>query len=209
MKLTVFGSTGSVVKQVVKQALLLGHEVTAHTRHPEKLISSHKNLKVIRGDVLDPVSVEEATQGQDVVLCTLGMPIRNKDGLRSRGTANIIQAMEKTGVKRFVCLSGLGAGDSFDILPFHYRYLIFPFLLRRVFADHENQERHVRKSMLDWILVRPGNFVEGGPTGEYRHGFKAIDKSFKIKISHGDVADFMLKQLQNNNYLRQSPGLSY
>ena len=57
--------------------------------------------------------------------------------------------------------------------------------------------------------MRPGNFSKGGHTCSYRHGFTAADKSLELKISHADVADFMLLQLADDTYLRQSPGLSY
>lgn len=209
MKLTVFGSTGSVGRQVVAQAIAEGHHVTAHTRSPEKFESAPVNLRIAEGDVLDATSVKSAIQGQDAVICTLGMPLLNTDGLRAKGTNNIIQAMQKTGVRRFICLSGLGVGDSFDSLPLHYRYLIIPVLLRRVYADHKVQEAHIRNSKLDWTIARPGNFTKGAHTGIYRHGFTTIDKSLKIKISHQDVADFMLGQLTDKTYLHQAPGLSY
>ncbi len=209
MKLTIFGSTGAVGHHLVKQALDGGHEVAAFTRDREKLPQSHPNLHVQQGDVLDADAVKDAVQGRDAVLCALGMPLRNKEKLRARGTRTIIRAMEETGVKRLVCLSGLGAGDSRDLLPFHYKVLIFPLILRHVFADHEEQEGHVRNSSLDWVLVRPGNFSKGGHTGAYRHGFTAADKPSALKISHADVADFMLKQLSDDTYLRRPASLSY
>ncbi len=209
MKLAVFGSTGKVGQQIVAQALGLGHEVTAHARNTDKIGARGAGLRVVAGDVLDPVSVKEAVQGQDAVLCALGMPLRNKDGLRAKGTRHIIDAMDRTGVKRLVCLSGLGAGQSLDMLPFHYRYLILPLILRHVFADHEKQEAEVTQSNLDWVLVRPGNFAKGTHTGIYKHGFTKIDKSIRIKISPADVADFMLGQVTSDAYLHQAPAVSY
>lgn len=209
MKLTILGATGEVGQNLVQQTLALGHKVTAFTRSPDKLKSRHDNLKVVAGDVLDPEAVKDSVQGQDAVLCALGMPLMNKDQLRSKGTANIVQAMEETGVKRLVCLSVLGAGDSRSVLPFHYTYLIVPFLLRRTIADHNKQETHIRNSGLDWVMVRPGNFTDGSKTGSYRHGFTAGDPPASLKISRADVADFMIRQLADNAYLHQAPSLSY
>ena len=209
MKLAIFGSTGNVGQHVVAQALAQGHDVTAHTRNPEKFKITHPRLKIIKGDVLDPASVDSATQGQDAVVCTLGMPLMNKEGLRTKGTKNIINAMEKAGVKRFVCLSGLGAGDSLYVLPLHYRYFVIPVVLRRAYADHTTQEALIRNSQLDWTIARPANFTKGKHTSAYKHGLSTIDRSLKLKISYDDVADFMVKQLSDNTYLHQSPGLSY
>ncbi|OUR77062.1 epimerase [Alphaproteobacteria bacterium 46_93_T64] len=210
MKLAIFGSTGKVGLQLVKQAIALGHQVTAHTRHPEKLTQiDQENLRIEKGDVLDIVSVQNAIRRQDVIICALGMPLMNKDGLRTKGTKNIIEAMESTGVKRLVCLSGLGTGESFSTLPFHYRHLIFPFVLKHVLADHETQEIRVKESDLDWTIARPANFAKGSHTGAYQHGFSRVDQSLKLKISPADVADFMLKQVSDNTYLHQTPALSY
>lgn len=209
MKLLVFGATGKIGQHLMDQALKLGHDVTAFVRNPKKLRQSHKNLRTIQGDVLDPSSVTDALEGHDAVLCALGTPIHDKQGLRAKGTKIIADAMEETGVRRLICLSGFGAGDSRDLLPFHYKYLIFPFLLNNVFADHEDQETFVRNSSLDWTLVRPGNFTKGKHTGRYQHGFTAMDKSIKLKISHEDVADFMLWQLAEDVYVHKTPALSY
>ncbi len=209
MKVIIFGSTGKIGSHVLGQALDLGHEVTAYVRDPRKLQARHKNLSVVQGDVLDSGSVRQAIEGHEAVVCTLGMPLMNKDGLRAKGTKIIIDAMEEVGVKRIICLSGLGAGDSRAILPFHYKYIIFPLMLHHVYADHEDQETHIQNSDLDWVIVRPGNFSKGKHTGHYRHGFESADKSLKLKISHADVADFMLWQLDDDTYLHQAPALSY
>ena len=86
---------------------------------------------------------------------------------------------------------------------------MFGFLLRQPFADHQKQEAYVKQSHLDWTIVRPGAFVEGERTGNYRHGFPGNDKTSQLKISRADVADFILKQLGDDFYLHQTPALSY
>jgi putative NADH-flavin reductase len=209
MKLIIFGSTGSTGRQVVTQALEQGHDVTAFARSPEKLDQKHEKLQVIKGNVLDFASVERVIQGQDVVLCTLGLPPMDKSNLRANGTKNIIRAMEKTGVKRFICQSSDGVGDSRDTLPFLMKYLIVRFMLRRAFADHEIQENYIKESQLDWIIVRPVALTDGEHTGSYQHGYTADNKTVTFKISRADTADFMLKQLADNNYLHKTPSVSY
>lgn len=209
MKITIFGATGKVGQQFIDQALQDGHILIAHTRNHQKITRQHENLTVVEGDVLDPASVEAAIKGSEVVICVLGMPLLNKDRLRSKGTQNIVAAMEKTGVKRLVCLSALGAGDSFDMLPGYYKYLIVPLAMRHLFADHNAQEAVIRNSSLDWTIARPGNFTGGTHTGHYQHGFTKIDKSIKIKISAADVADFLRRQIDDDTYLHKAAALSY
>jgi len=207
MKLIIFGSTGSIGRQLVRQGLEQGHLVTAFTRDPSKLDIRRDNLKGVRGDAMDLPSVEKAVQGQDAVLCSLGAGA--KGTVRARGTKNIIRAMEKAGVRRFVCQSSLGVGDSWGNLNLFWKYVMFRGFLRQAYADHVSQEDHVRQSDLDWIIVRPAAFTDGNLSGEYRHGFSGNDKTTKLKISRDDVADFMLKQLTHEEYLRKTPGLSY
>ena len=209
MKLLIFGSTGGTGRQLVEQALVQGHAVTAFARDPAKVDVEHANLRVVQGDAMDFASVEHAMQGQEAVLSALGLPASNKSMVRADGTRNIIRAMEKEGVRRLVCQTSLGYGDSRDILPFHMKYIIVPLILRNAFADHELQEHHIRQSSLDWIIVRPGTLTNGDLTCAYRHGFAATDKGLKIKISRADVAEFMLRQLADDTYLHGTPSISY
>jgi len=207
MNLLIFGSTDSVGRLLVQQALEEGHNVTAFTRNPAKLDIKHKNLRVVQGDVMDLVSVESAMKDQDAVLAALGSPPLRKNKVRSEGNRQIIRAMEKAGVRRFVTLSTLGAGDSREMLPLKYK-ILFGTILRKAFLAHEDQENYVKQSRLDWIIVRPGAYTNGVRTAKYRHGFPNTDKTIKAKISRADVSDFMLKQLTDNTYLRKTPGLS-
>ena len=209
MKLIIFGSTGYTGLQVMTQALEQGHDVIAFARNPESLDQEHEKLQVIKGDVLDFASVERAIQGQDAVLCTLGMPPMDKSNLRAKGTKNIIRAMETTGVNRFICQSTAGVGDSRETMPFLMKYLIVPLLLRHAWADHESQENYIKESQLDWIIARPVGLTDGEHTGSYQHGFTADNKTVTFKISRADTADFMLKQLADDTYLHSTPSISY
>ena len=176
--------------------------------NPEKLKLHNHNLSIIQGDVLNLVAVTEAVQQQDAILCGLGMPASDKSTLRAEGTANIIKAMETNGVSRLICQTSLGYGDSEAVLPWHMKYIIVPFILKKAFKDHELQEAKIEESTLDWTIVRPGNMTNGKKTGNYKYGFAATEK-IKLKISRADVAHFMLSQLINSQFLHKKVGLSY
>jgi len=162
--------------------------------------------------VMNRESLIPAMEGQDVVLSALGSPANKVGTMRSQGTKNIIEAMESTGIQRLICQTSLGYGDSLKVLDktsFVFKYIIVPFVLRKTFIDHELQEQHIKKSKLDWVIVRPGNLTDTAKTGVYRHGFAATDKSIQVAVSRADVADFMLKQLNDRTYVHQTPGVSY
>ncbi len=208
MKLLAFGSTGSAGREIVAQGLEHGHEVTAFARRPEKLGLSHERLRVVGGDVLDLSAVKRVTPGHDAVLCAIGAPASDRSGVRQAGTRHIIEAMESGGPRRLICLASLGYGDSREILPFHMKYVIVPLFLRHAFADHERQEACIKASGLDWVIVRAPALTNGPRTGIYRHGFPVTERGVRLRISRADVADFMLKQLSDDTYLRKTPGVS-
>ncbi len=116
MKLVIFGATGSVGRHLVQQALGQGHEVTAFARRTSALDADKRNLTLHAGDVLDGPAVSNAVTGQDAVLVALGAGHRGT--VRSVGTKHVIAAMQSHRVRRLVCLTTLGAGDSRPLLNF-------------------------------------------------------------------------------------------
>jgi putative NADH-flavin reductase len=209
MKAIVFGATGGTGREVVRQALDQGHQITAFVRSPDKIVDlEHANLTVVRGDVLDAAAVEAAVPGHEAVFCAIGAGAE-RTTLRQDGTRNVIAAMEQAEISRLICLSSLGVGDSKANISFFTRYVIIGIFLRHAFADHEAQEALVKRSPLDWTIVRPPHLTDGPRTGEYRHGFPITDRKIQGKISRADVADFMIKQLTDASYVHQTPGVSY
>ena len=206
MKIIVFGATGSVGRHVVEQALAQGHQVTAFARHPEDLETCSPNLRQFKGDALDPVAVARGVEGHDAVVVALGAG--RKGGIRAAGTRHVIAAMKRHGVRRLICQSTLGAGDSRPALNFFWKHVMFGFLLKDAYADHQSQEELVRESGLDWTIVRPSAFTDEPASGAYREGFPPTEKGLSLKISRADVANFILRQLTGRAYLHQAPGIS-
>ena len=208
MKLVIFGATGSIGRHIVNQALAQGHEVTAFARNPTDLGLTHLNLTLIFGDVFHLSSVSMVVNGCDGVLIALGSA-KLTGQLRSIGTRNIVDAMEEHGVKRLVCLSTLGVGDSRSNLNFFWKYIMFGMLLRFVFNDHVEQERIVKNSGLNWVIARPAAFTDNPEAKGYKQGFGPQAKGLKLKIARQDVASFMLQQLSEDENLHKAVGLSY
>lgn len=150
----------------------------------------------------------QAIENHEIVFCSLGTPASDKSNLRTNGTSNIIKAMKEKNVSRLICQTSLGFGDSKEVLPLHMQYLIVPFILKNAFKDHEQQERVIEDSKLEWTIVRPGNMTNGQLTENYKHGFAPSEK-IKLKISRNDVSHFMLNQIDNKEYLYKKVGISY
>jgi putative NADH-flavin reductase len=210
MRLLIVGATGGTGRELVKQALERGHEVTAFVRNPARLPVRHERLGVAQGNVLDFASVEAAVRGQEAVLCALGhkrffYPTR----ILSDGTRNLIRAMEQHGVRRLVCETALGIADSWGRMGLYYTLFVGVFILPFYFHDKIRQESLIRRSSLDWVIVRPGVLTNGKKRGVYRHGPHVGHWLWTVRISRADVADFMLAQLTDDTYLRQAVGVCY
>ncbi|NEW25824.1 NAD(P)-dependent oxidoreductase [Nocardia cyriacigeorgica] len=206
MRIAIFGATGTLGRHVLERALRQGHEVTVLTRDASRVSTTHDNLRVLEGDVLDPAAVEGAVAGQDAVLISLGNG--RKGVVRAEGTRTVIEAMRRNGVKRLICQSTLGVGDSRPNLNFLWKYILFGLVLRPAYNDHVRQEEYVRASDLDWTIVRPSAFTDGPATGTYRQGFAGDEAGLSLKISRADIADFMLDQLTDRTYLHRAVGIS-
>jgi putative NADH-flavin reductase len=207
--LLVLGATGRTGRQLVAQALERGYEVTALARDPSRMTLSHPRLKVVRGDVLDAASVDEAMIGQEAVLSALGhkryySPARTL----SEATRNVLRAMESRGARRFVCETSLGIGDSAGRMGLYYTFFTVPVVLPVYYWDKARQERLIAESRVEWVIVRPGRLTNGEKRGRYRHG-RVGSFLWTVRISRADVADFMLDQLESDAYLRAAPGVCW
>jgi uncharacterized protein YbjT (DUF2867 family) len=201
MKIALFGATGGTGRQVLAQALGQGHTVQALARRPASLDDAREGLlSVIAGDVLDPAPVNACIQGTEAVICVLGTRPGGQP-IEAAGTAVILAAMREQGVRRLIAVTSLGVGDSKDQVPLFFRVLML-LMLRKVMAAKEEQERLIAASALDWTIVRPGGLTDGPKTGNSRSG---LDKSLiAARLSRADVADFVLKQLTDDRFVRQA-----
>ena len=209
MNILIVGATRGIGRQLLEQALTSGHAVTALVRNPQKLAIQHQRLRIVKGDILDLDSVALAMAGQDAVCCTIGVKAPwIRVTVFSEGTRNLLQAMKNTGVKRLICVTGIGAGDSRGHGGLLYDRFFYPLLLWPIYADKDRQESLIRASDVDWTIVRPGFLPNGPLTGNYRM-LTTMTGVTAGWVSRADVADFMLKELETNQYLRQTPLLTY
>jgi putative NADH-flavin reductase len=210
MRIIVFGASGATGRHLVGQALADGHEVTAFVRNASRLDTRTGQLTVVVGDVAEATVVRSAIEGQDGVLSALGAatPL-GRDRTLVDGVRHIVRAMEQSGVRRLVYLSFLGVREGRRQLSLVGRYLVAPTLLRNVVADHEVKERIIRQSTLDWVIVRPPRLTNGARRGNYRSGLDIRATSVIPRISRADLAEFMLRQLSDDAYVRNAPAVMY
>jgi len=211
MKLAVFGATGRTGRNVVEQALEAGHVVSAVARDPHALTISHGRLDVLRGDVMDLDSIRPAMAGKDVTISVLGVGYsREPITVYSAGVRNILRVMESAGVRRFVGVSAGGfVEDTNDTLLLQYiGKPILKSILRRSYADMVLMEEEVKRSGLEWTIIRPAQLTHGLHTGRYR---TAVDGNMRggWSISRADVADFIVTHLDDPTVFGAAVGIAY
>ncbi|WP_366938674.1 SDR family oxidoreductase [uncultured Eudoraea sp.] len=209
MNILIVGGTGKTGRLLISQGLEEGHCITVMVRKPNKLKINNPNLKVLKGNVLNLENVETAVQGQDAVLSALGhKQFFIKTSILSKGTMNIIRAMEKKEVDRFICITSLGINESRFRLGLYYTLFVIPVILFFYFRDKSKQEKLIAQSNLDWTIVRPGQLTNGRKRTNYQHGPNLGSYILTKMISRASVAHFLLKNLTSNLYLHKAVGIT-
>lgn len=193
----VIGASKGIGLETVKAAFAAGHRVRAFARSANRIEMSAPNLERFPGDALNRRDVEAALDGVDAVVQAPGIPAR--DLLRpvrlfSDATGTLIPAMEQANVQRLIAVTGFGAGESRDAISPLQR-LPFRLLLGHAYDDKDAQETRIRRSKLDWTLVRPGLLTGGKATGRYR----VLDEPSSWRnglIARADVAHFIVDQIE-------------
>ena len=215
MKVLVIGATGGSGRATVEELLEGGHEVTAFSRHADAIELHSTRLHLLPGDALDPAQVEWAVAGKDAVVVALGVhdnPLkvrlhRSKTPVDvcSRGTRNAIAAMKKHGVRKLVVLSAYGVGETRERLPWPNR-LAFALFIKDQIADKELQEREVRDSGLDWVIVQPVWLTNGGPRPETHAS--TTGEVARARIPRRNVGRFLAAAVEDDRCLQRSVALS-
>ena len=212
MKVTVFGATGRIGEQVVRQALDAGHKVTAVVRDPARFDVSDPALKVATVPGLtDPEVLRPALEGSDAAISGVG-PRGRKDGpVASSATRGILRAMEASGVRRLVAVSAVPVGPVPEGESFVNRRIVLPLIsafARDVYADLAAMEDEIRRSTTEWTIVRPPKLVNKPLTGAYRTCVGGnVPRGYSI--SRADVAHAMLAALDDPATVKQAVGIAY
>ncbi|MEB8329482.1 SDR family oxidoreductase [Flavobacteriaceae bacterium KMM 6897] len=210
MKTLIIGGTGKTGRHLISQALVDDHIVTALVRNPAKLKIEHPNLRILQGDILQYKDVAAAVIGQDAVLSALGHKrFFIPTNILTKGTANLISAMEEYKVNRLICITSLGVNDSKFRLGLYYTLFVIPVILFFYFMDKSKQEKLIMNSTLDWTIVRPAQMTNGKKRENYLHGPNLGSYILTKLISRTDVAHFMIRQLTDTHYIFKTPGLHY
>ncbi|WP_326699280.1 NAD(P)H-binding protein [Streptomyces sp. NBC_01754] len=211
MRLTVFGATGGVGQEIVRQALAAGHEVTAVVRDPARLpdglVGAPAHALVPLGG---EAAVRSAVAGRDAVLSGLGARSRKPGGVVERLTGQVLRAMEAAGTRRLLVVSAapVGPEQADDPLPDRLARKVLGTVLGEVYADLARMEAALARSAADWTSVRPPRLTNGPRTGVYRTVVDGTPRRGR-SLSRADVADAMLALIDDPAAVRRGVGVAY
>lgn len=211
--IALFGATGRTGLPLVKKALDGGYTVRALVRNPQKMTVKHPKLLLIQGSSLDAASVDETITGSDGVISALGQDKASPPDLQTRSTQLIIDAMKRHGLRRLVSLTGGGVRDAAHDKPgFMDNAIVFIMKnvagkgSRNALFDGVNHADLIRRSDLDWTIVRGPMLTDDPAKGSYQVGYVGTVPG--IKLTRADLADFMLTEFEKGRYIREMPFLT-
>ena len=210
MKVLIISASKGIGLATTKAALAAGYEVRAFARSAAAMTLSDPRLEKMQGDATHQQDVEAALADVDAVILTLGVGVGVGDLIKpvhlfSDATRVIVAAMTEKSVKRLVCVTGFGAGDSRASIGLLQR-APFQIVFGRAYDDKTRQEDLIKQSGLDWTIARPGVLLNGPKSSRYNVLREPSSWRNGI-ISRASVADFLIKQIEDRTYLRAAPVL--
>jgi len=209
LKLIVLGATGATGLEVVKSGVERGHSVTAFVRSPERLASFMDRIKVNKGNLLDSSQLAQVLEGHEAVISAFGprLPVSKADAhLLERFATALTSAMKKTSVRRVVVESVAFLFKNSIIPP---AYVLGRLLFPSIVADSARMEKTFAESGLDWTMVRPPELTNKPYTGKYRVTEGHLLPAFGFKVSRADVADYMIKAVEQHLSSCKIVGISH
>lgn len=214
--ITVIGANGRTGIELVKQAIEKGWIVKALVREKQKINLSNPNLQIIEGNPMSYNDVTKAVKETDAVFVALNigrktdMPwskVVSPLDLLDVSMKNTIKAMKENGVKRVITVSAWGTGDSYEETNLMFKFLIKWTNVGYAYAGHNDQEKILRQSGMDWTAVRPVGLNDKQEHKEVLVRFEKSDP-LKMMISRKDVAKFMIDIIKSPRYFQKTPAIS-
>ena len=209
--LLVIGASGGIGLAAVRAALAAGHSVRALSRRAEQIAIDDPAFEPAPGDATDSDTIAAALDRIDAVIFALGVPKSLDRMLRpvttfSDATRATIAAMERTGVRRLVAVTGFGAGESRQAMSFLER-VPHRMLLGHAYDDKDRQEALIRGSTLDWLILRPTILTNRPARGKVKllHDRATWRNGL---ISRADVAEVLVREAAHPTLSLEAPVLT-
>ena len=206
MQISILGSTGQVGKAVIKEALNLGYQVKVLARDPEKLGELKEKVKIVKGDLLDELSVEKAFEGSEAIINVSGAVKEPEQLQKFQKIAKIlVDKMKQEGITRLINISLAVISLPLEKLDFKrkaLRVLVNLFFKQKKLIQEAVMTIILNEKDIDWTFVRPAFFSNKAGTGKVL----ADDKKMPgTTIMLEDLGKFMVEQITSTQWIKKAP----
>jgi len=205
-KVAVLGGGGRTGKYLVKQLLKNGFSIKLLLRNPDNFTIQNSKIEIIKGDALSEESVSLLLGDCQAVINTIGQRM-GEPMVASGATKNVLNAMDAYGIQRYLLLAGLNIDTPFDkkslktIMATDWMKTNFPEIQK----DRQFTYDLLSSSKIDWTQVRVPLIVFSDESNEISVN---LEDCLGDKITALDISKFLVKEMVESNYIRQSPFIS-
>ena len=206
MQITILGATGQVGKATLREALNKGYQVKVLVRSPDKLGDLKEKVTIVKGDLLNSLSVEQALHGSVVVINAAG-GIKEPDQYKKFQLIGkiLMEKMKQQGIERLINVSGAVMNLPTEKLDLKRKIM-------RVFVSLIfNQMKQAQEALLpiiindkniSWTFVRAAVISKNRGTGKVL----ADDKQMPgTTIMLEDLGKFMVEQITSTQWIKKAP----
>jgi len=203
IKIAVLGGGGRTGKYLVNNLINRGFQIKLLLRKPEEFQIKSSLIEIIKGDSTDPEAICNLVQSCQAVISTVGQR-PGEPLVASQAVMNVLEAMDKFGLKRFISMAGLNVDTPFDkksaetSLATEWMKTNFS----EIHADRQKAYSILSASEVDWTLVRVPFIEFLDAAGELAVN---LEDCLSNKINAGNLAVFLADQLFDETYIRKSP----
>ncbi len=205
-RIAVIGGSGKAGAFLVRHCIENGYKTKLLLRSPGKFLVNSPCIDIVKGDARNPDSIRELLQGCTCVINTIGTS-KGEIPLHTQVTQSILLAMNEFGIKRYIAVTGLTIDVPGDKKTFGVKILsiLMKLMFRNIIADKQNSYKLLSQSRAEWTLVRiPFLLVE-----ESIHKINTDKTGCKgKKITGGDLADFLIQQIEDKSLIGAAPFVS-
>lgn len=204
-RIAVIGGTGKSGKYLVQQLLKKECPIKLLLRNPENFTLKNPLIEIVKGDARDFEAVNHLIKDCSAVISKIGQPV-GEQSIFTDATKNVIQSMNSHGITRYIAITGLNVDTPRDHknekvkTATNWMYENYP----KITKDKQDEYEILVNSNLDWTLVRLPLII---PTSESFPVETNLEDCKGEKISATDLSAFLVSQIEDENFIKQSPFL--
>ncbi|MDE5052956.1 NAD(P)H-binding protein [Niallia taxi] len=208
LKIAIIGGTGKVGRRIATKALENGYQVRMLVRDPKKSIIRDDRIEIVEGNVLNLKDIQKTLKGCQVVINTFGQSLKGKQ-IYSSVTETIFEIMAKLQIERYIGVTGGSLtidGDKKKLIN-KVGTRIFEIIFSNMMKDKKQEWHFLSKNNFieKWTLVRLPFIVDQEEIGHLKEDLKDMPGT---KITNGDIATFIISQINDLKYVQKAPFIS-